>query len=563
MATCSHPRSLAAFAFTPKLVLLYFLAASSLHGQTKPSDNTIIRGTVVNSLTHEPIGRALVYSPDNRFATMTDDRGHFQFNLVQPESQASYVVRNPFSNRPYTLMARKPGFLPPTNEQQASLVEEIPWEVIIPLVPEALIVGHVQIPGADRFDRIQVGLYRRTVREGRDHWDSAGIATSKSDGEFRFAELQPGSYKLVTHELLDRDPLNPRGALFGFPPVYYPSGTDFSTASIVPLTPGAIFVADISPVRREYYPVKIRVTNPPPASDGIGVQVWPQGHPGPGFALGYDPEEQAIRGSLPDGFYVLQVFSYGPNSVNGSANLSIKGAPAEGQTISLFPNVSIPVSIRHEFQRQETLAQLSTMGNPSAPNGWLRNVNVNLLPVEDFSVGGQPSTRHRQNPEDDSPPLLENVHPGRYRVIVNTPIGFAAAVTSGAVDLLNQPLVVSPGGAVAPIEITLRDDGADVDGVVEGTSSATGARPFLLQVYFIPSEANGRLYSTGSFSTDGRFQMQQLPPGAYRVIAFSRSLDLEYTNEDAMHKYDSKSVLIRLESGQKEHLRLQLTTPED
>src|ERR1700686_2931831 len=34
-----------------------------------------LRGAVVNGVTHEPISRALVFSPDNRFATMTDDRG--------------------------------------------------------------------------------------------------------------------------------------------------------------------------------------------------------------------------------------------------------------------------------------------------------------------------------------------------------------------------------------------------------------------------------------------------------------------------------------------------------
>src|SRR5215468_581846 len=41
----------------------------------------VLRGTVINSLTREPIGRALVLSPDNRFAVMTDDQGRFQFTI--------------------------------------------------------------------------------------------------------------------------------------------------------------------------------------------------------------------------------------------------------------------------------------------------------------------------------------------------------------------------------------------------------------------------------------------------------------------------------------------------
>jgi hypothetical protein len=40
-----------------------------------------IRGTVINGSTREPIGHALVYSQDNRFATWTDGDGHFEYPL--------------------------------------------------------------------------------------------------------------------------------------------------------------------------------------------------------------------------------------------------------------------------------------------------------------------------------------------------------------------------------------------------------------------------------------------------------------------------------------------------
>src|SRR5579859_615203 len=554
MATPVHLRTLVAVASIP--VLLLCLSANSVPAQTAATESTVIRGTVINSKTHEPVGRALVYSPDNRFATMTDDRGRFQFNLP-----STNYVRNIGDGYPYALMARKPGFLPPNNEQQVLQTGPDVTDLTISLVPESLIVGHVQIPSADGFDTIQVGLFRRTVREGAEHWDAAGVARSRSDGEFRFAELQPGSYKLVTHELLDRDPLNPRGPLFGFPPVYYPSATDFSTATIIQLAPGSTFIANISLARREYYPVRIKVMNAS-AELPIGAQIWPQGHPGPGFALGYNSAEQIIQGSLPDGYYVVQVSSYGPNAMNGSVNLVVKGAPVDGQTVSLLPNVSIPVNVRQEFQHQETLEQLSAMGSATNANGWLRSVNVNLMPVEDYGVGGGASMRHPQNPEDDSPPAIENVHPGQYKVLVNSPIGFASSITSGGADLSKQPLTVAAGGSASPIEIILRDDGAEIDGAIEA-ASATTTRQFQGQVYFIPSGEGGAQFRVTWIMPDGRFQMRQLPPGTYRVLAFSRSQDLEYASAEAMRKYDSKSQVIRVEQGQKEHLRLQLITPED
>src|ERR1700752_1513678 len=53
-----------------------------------PAKN-IIRGMVVNSTTHEPVGHALVYSEDDRFATMTDDYGRFEFEI--PTNSRSYA----------------------------------------------------------------------------------------------------------------------------------------------------------------------------------------------------------------------------------------------------------------------------------------------------------------------------------------------------------------------------------------------------------------------------------------------------------------------------------------
>jgi len=81
---------------------------------------TTFRGTVVNSVTHAPIRRALVYSADNRFATLTDGEGHFEFALPKPENGTPGTI---FESRPrqvwtvdspggpFWLMARKPGFL--------------------------------------------------------------------------------------------------------------------------------------------------------------------------------------------------------------------------------------------------------------------------------------------------------------------------------------------------------------------------------------------------------------------------------------------------------------------
>ena len=67
-------RVLRIFATGAALVCCGVSPLSAQSGTTASEQTDRLRGTVVNSLTREPIGRALVVSADSRFATMTDDR---------------------------------------------------------------------------------------------------------------------------------------------------------------------------------------------------------------------------------------------------------------------------------------------------------------------------------------------------------------------------------------------------------------------------------------------------------------------------------------------------------
>src|SRR5712692_4910734 len=477
------PRSLKALVFGIALSCCHSITQLSAQSSAAGIEHTAsLRGTVVNGVTQEPISRALVFSPDNRFATMTDDRGHFEFTFPPAEgertagfagnSDVQSLETSRFqqarTNRPTTLMARKPGFLSRNNGQEGFQISPTQQELTIPLVPEARVVGHVILPGSDGSDKIQVELYRRQVREGREHWDSAGMVMSRSDGEFRFAELSAGSYKLLTHELLDREPLtfNPRGQLFGYPPVYYPAVPDFATATVIRLLPGATFQANITPAKREYYPVKVGVANAPPGS-GIGIQVWPQGHPSPGYSLGYNAEDGLIEGLLPDGSYTVEVTAYGPNAMMGMLSFPIGGAAVSGPAVALLPASSITVNVKEEFQNTQITPQLTTITTQSntfeASQRRPNYLGVTLVPDEEFGSTPAASLRPPTGPEDESL-VIENVQPGRYRVNVNAGIGFASSITSGGVDLLRKPLVVGLGGATPPIEIAVRDDGAEIEG---------------------------------------------------------------------------------------------------
>jgi hypothetical protein len=548
------------------------LRTSAQGRKSEKEDGYTIRGTVVNSVTKAAIGRALVYSTDNRFAKMTDDQGHFEFKVLLHESEQTRpsgpVAGSSFSSLgdvpqgattyiSIFFMARKPGYLQLENGEPGTQVElGASSEITVPLMPEALIVGRVNLPTNDGTDKIQVEIYRREAQDGRTHWVSAGTTQAWATGAFRFANLRKGEYKLFTNELLDRDLLtfDPRGQLYGYPPVYYPAVGNFEEASIIHLNPGETFPVSLTPSRREYYPVKVNVMNSTLGA-GYDTTVGLQGHRGPGYSLGYDQNQSAIQGMLPNGNYTVELVKYGENSATGKLNFSVNGAAVEGRSLMLVPSNSIEVRLKDE----------RTKSTNAKPAFW-RNFDVMLVPRDEFDAANPIGIQPPKNPEDKTL-VFTNVSPGSYwvRAGVN-PLGYMAAISSGGNDLLRQPLVVGFGAATPPIEITLRDDGAQIDGNVENWRKEE--RPAVIHsfsrsgqavVVLLPIADSTVQFRQTWISSNGDFDLPQVPPGEYRVIAVDHWLeDLEYESAETMQKYRSKGQLLRVVAGQNEHLRLSL-----
>ena len=174
----------------PAFIVLVFLYLQPAHSryqlnqdaQDPNAASSSLRGTVINSVTREPIARALVATADNRFAEFTDDQGRFEFQLPRIESNPRSPAEGmAFYNVSAQLMARKPGFLDSgmsSSPPQSTAGDDI----TIALVPESLIVGRVNLPSSNQSDRITVQVYKRQVRDGRAFWAPGASATTRSNG---------------------------------------------------------------------------------------------------------------------------------------------------------------------------------------------------------------------------------------------------------------------------------------------------------------------------------------------------------------------------------------------
>ena len=565
----------------PLCFSVFLAVATQSFGQTLPSDkpqSETVRGTVINAVTQAPIPRALVVTSDNRVGVLTDGEGRFEITLPSAESgpAAGEVIFSGMQTstlRPYTrrgnayrFAARKPGFLD-NPDGRSHVAYSSGRDLTIALMPESVIKGRITVASGDPALGITVQLYLRQVRDGLPRWTPSTTAHATSAGEFRFAELQPGSYKLVTQEFMDNDPITniPGSQQYAFPPVYYPGVSDFSAASMVELTAGQESQADISLARQPYYAIKIPVAGAE-ISGRLNVSV--QGQRGPGYSLGYNAAQQAIVGLLPNGTYLVEASTFGKDSVSGSVSIRVSGAPVDGPAMALVPKSALRLNVTEEFS--DTSWSNSGIWNSGKRSFSLHGprtyLQASVERADDFAQPQGGSIRPPTGPNDDSL-VIEDLSPGRYWLRLHTARGYIASAMQGSTDLLRQPLTIG-SGAAAPIELRVRDDVAELDGTITTLAqpSAPGdesaERP-TAWVYFVPLPDSSGEFTELGVSRGGEFTQLRMTPGDYRVLAFSAAQRrLPYRDADAMKAYDSKGTVVHLAAGQKTTVRVETILSE-
>jgi len=440
------------------------------------------------------------------------------------------------------------------------------------LEPAGTITGQIRMPASDTGSSIRVQLMRRIVQEGRGRWQPAGMKMTNSEGVFRFGNLQPGDYKLYTGTSMDSDTLLQGPVNWGYPSVWYPEDSDSGTTGFLRVGPGQALNAQLALTREPFYSATIPVTNR--ATQGIGLQVSDgRGHLNDVFSF-YDSRQQQFRVYLPNGDYTVTVQASMPSLAFASLPVTVRNAPVQTQTLTALPIHPIPVTIRREFTPTSNGGPQFIRIENGKPVEVSRDINLMLVSAINEEMVGV-NLRHEPG-GDDSSWVLENVAPGRYWVQTYANQGYVALITAGGTDLTRDPLVIGPGGASAPIEIVLRNDMAtlavrlkNVSPPLTDTTQPTEA--FVIQPPIqIPT---GYLYLVPQFDTSSIVQegaplqqttsLSNLQPGAYRVLALDRPLDLEYRNPKSLEAYAGKGVTVTLEPNGKANIDLDVVSAEE
>jgi hypothetical protein len=249
----------------------------------------------------------------------------------------------------------------------------------------------------------------------------------------------------------------------------------------------------------------------------------PSVYPIPRFGLPIPLENGTNNGRidlwLPDGDFALEAAS---QSEWASVPLTVAGQDIADINVRTHPPASVPIQV------------IRPSGIPDYQANSLKTLfGFDLALMEESPVGvvnfGGVTHAHANGNEY----VVERLLPGKYDVTTQNPFfAYVSSITAGDVDLSSHPYVVPEDGAVTPITVVLRRDGGTLTGVVRKDGEPTDA--YIYAIPLFPSTAAPVLVMS---RPDGTYRLQDIAPGAYRIVALDNQALIPYREPDAMKSW--------------------------
>ncbi len=483
-------------------------------GQATTNTHTV-SGQVVNSVTGQPIARALVEV--GQHSMLTDHEGRFAFEEIGEGEGAAFATR--------------PGYFSPDGNFPVSA-----QPLTLKLVPEAILFGTVTDAVGQPIQDLHVQLKRLQVRNGLTTWEQTESTLTNVEGEYRFAELQAGRYRVVTNFKVDGLPGAPSSVAFAST-AYPPMEGDAAKGGLA-LAAGDRTEANLNPAQETLYPVTGVINGP--VNRGVNIAV----ENAEGDSINATPrffrESGTFRVMLPSGLYQLKVRSFAqPEPLFGTRDLSVGHGPLEGVSISLGPQLTIPVEV--DYQDVATGAQHEATGPPSL-NFTLESADPagprRSFPAEYPNLPGKPHTF-----ESGGPLVVQNVEPGRYDMVVQgSQPWYLASASCDNVDLMRNPLVISAGAGACTIRAVARNDYAQLKwSIAPGDAGKVNGTVFVtaLPLDKLAASAETSEVSAAPSNTPLQGEFIFLAPGRYLVVALPYRQEIPYRETDSLQKYSS------------------------
>jgi protocatechuate 3,4-dioxygenase beta subunit len=526
-----------------RILVSLVLFAAMLTGQPaapakKPGK---VDGMVINSVTGDPVKKATVIlnamgQPESLSAA-TDSTGHFHFDNVTPgqylpfADRAGYVQTGPVPGTPFI------------SKPFAVAEEQAVKDVVVKLLPLAVVNGHVFDDDGDPIARAQVQALRYVYRQGgARRLTPAGFGSTDDLGEFQLLDLEPGRYyfRATVETRNARVPPRTRRATAeeAYPDTFYPSATGAAQATASQLAPGAqLNNIDFRMRKTNAHHVRGKVVDGRTGQPVHNTSVSLESH-GAGFSMG-----RSFAQVQQDGTFDLR------GVVSGAYRAIAQ--PAGGLSCVEAVNVGdqdvddVQLVCMPPFEVSGTLR---VDGPPPQNSG---AAQVSLIAKETGAGSGPPGV------VDKDGNFAIRANPDVYRVQVMGAAGvYVKSVHFGDQDVSKGDIDLTQQSSGA-LNIVMGTDVAQMQGLVQNERGEPA--PGSVITICPENEDDDRLDLHIQLMTDenGKFDYRDFAPGDYKVFAWEGG-DQEMLQSPEFRKaFESRAASVSLSSGG--HASIQLT----
>ncbi|MGC2108810.1 MAG: carboxypeptidase regulatory-like domain-containing protein [Candidatus Korobacteraceae bacterium] len=540
-------------------LLCVVLFAASLPAQQRQGNATVshsyrIAGTVVNSVTGQPLASASVaiaptsqgMERDISNSVTTGSDGHFSFDNL-PRGKYSLMAMA----RGYTLQYFE------HHDPYATAVAAGPdldsEHLVFRLEPDASVEGEVSDENNDPIQNAMVRLFQTSLENGQQKTVQVGQTQTDDQGRYRMGRLAPGKYYLavsarpwyaqsirVTGKFAGADAQAEQEAAaldVTYPLTFYPDAMDSSSASPLTLTGGEKTTADV--VLRATPSLHLRIrTGSSSTSPAFDRAVFP-----------------AVSQRIFEG--VLDSVTNAPVSWEGPGVIDISGL-APGHYVVEMPGSSGlgEKATRRGWYRDIDLtgdAEISASDAPSfaSVSGVMAFENEARVPkgaaLELSNTDSGETFRSDISEKGEFDFSSEGVKPGHYLVRLNNTGGlFLSRLSATGAKVIGRTIEIAGTGSVRITAVAMRG-AASVDG-----TAVRNDQPFAgAMIVLVPQDPghNAPLFRRDESDSDGTFTLSNVVPGQYTVIAIANGWDLEWANPTVLQPYlkQGESVQVPLE----------------
>ncbi len=520
-----------------KLAILFFTLAAGAQSDPPPA----LSGQISNAISGEPLGKTSlllipVKSPndfDQRYAATSTADGRFAFPSVEPGS--------------YTLRASRNGFISTDYPIPLDFPSTPPKSLTLRLTPFAVLTGRVLDSDGDPLDQAQVQILRTRYTNGRKTLSALRAAYTNDLGEFRAANLPPGTYYLYITSLSSPPPRSPQPERLV--PIYYPDAADSSTAAPITLAPGAESrVGDIRLPTARTATIRGKVVNEIPNSTQPTVRLYAlKGHEAQAVGISrfhaahVSPSGDFVISSVEPGAYSV-LAEVGQNGISrtGSVPVSVQGADIEGVTIVITNPSTLSGHLRVDGDASLDLSRARVellKGGPSIDASRTTD-SVRIQPDRSFRISG--------------------VQADTYALVATQlPQGcYMSRVTVGGADVTYTGFELSTAVS-SPIEILISRKAGSVSGTVDPPQDRPAAPQFTIAL--VPRDPALRKFAfrfADAPAPAGQFSLPNVPPGDYLAFAWEDVEPGAWFDPDFLNPWEERGVPLTVPEAGQANLRL-------